>query len=201
MSYIIAGLGNPGEEYVNTRHNTGRIVLDYLYKKLSTKNGFSDWKEDKKLKALTSEAVFKKDKIILLMPNNFMNNSGQSLKPLITNKKKASELIVVYDDLDLPLGSFKISFNKGSGGHRGLESIIKNIKTKEFIRIRVGISPVASSGKLKKPKGEKEVVDFIIKDFKPAEIETLKKVSKKITESVESIFNDGLQKAMSLQNN
>ncbi len=201
MSYIIAGLGNPGQEYENTRHNTGRIVLNYLYKKLPVKKFFSDWREDKKLHTLISEGVFGKEKLTLLMPNNFMNNSGQSLKPLISSKKKAAELIVIHDDLDLPLGSFKISFNKGSGGHRGLESIIKNIKTQEFIRIRVGISPVTPSGKLKKPKGEKEVVDFIIKEFKPSELETIKKVSKKILEAVESIFTDGLFKAMSLHHN
>jgi peptidyl-tRNA hydrolase, PTH1 family len=170
MFYIV-GLGNPGEEYELTRHNTGRIVL----------------------------ANFDAGKNKLIFPDDFMNNSGKTLKPVITSKQKAKNLIVVHDDLDLPIGRFKIVFGKDSAGHKGVESIIKNIKTKDFIRIRVGISPVTPGGKIRKPEAKK-VINHIIGKFKPSELAIIKKLSKKITAAIEVIMTDGLQKAMSLYN-
>ncbi|MCX6731409.1 MAG: aminoacyl-tRNA hydrolase [Candidatus Parcubacteria bacterium] len=171
MHYIV-GLGNPGEEYELTRHNTGRIVL-------------ANFEGGKNIK--------------VIFPDDFMNNSGKALKPIITSKQKAKNLIVVHDDLDLPLGRFKIVFGKDSAGHKGVESVIKNIKTKDFIRIRVGISPVTPGGKIKKPPAEK-VINHIIGKFKPSELAIIKKLSKKITSAIETIMDEGLQKAMSLYN-
>ena len=142
MSYIIVGLGNPGEEYKNTRHNTGRIILEQIRKK----NDCNEWEKDKKTNSLVSKGSIGKEKVLLVEPEGFMNKSGSSLKTLITSVKKANSLIVIYDDLDLPIGTMKISFNKSSGGHRGVESIIKAIKTQEFIRFRIGISPATASG-------------------------------------------------------
>ncbi len=191
MNYIVA-IGNPGEEYKNTRHNVGRIVLEEFVKK----NDFPDWVLDNKLKALSSQSKIGKEKAHLIEPETFMNKSGLSLQPIITSKKKAEELIVIHDDLDLPLGKFKISFNKSSGGHRGVESIIKAIKTEAFTRVRIGISPSTPSGKLKKPKGEKEVADFILGEFKKSEMEILKKVSKKVTDALEMLIIEGREKAM-----
>src|SRR4051812_48278934 len=98
MPYTIAGLGNPGEEYKQTRHNTGRMMLELIAKKF----GFEDFKEIPKIKALTAEGKIGKDKVLLIEPNNFMNRSGASLTSLVTSKKKAEHLIVIYDDLDLP---------------------------------------------------------------------------------------------------
>lgn len=191
MKYITA-LGNPGEEYKNTRHNVGRIALEAFVKK----NGFSEWISNKKLKALSSEGKIGKEKVQLIEPETFMNKSGISLQSIITSKKKAEELVVIHDDLDLPIGKFKISFNKSSGGHRGVESIIKAIKTEAFTRVRIGISPSTPSGKLKKPKGEKDVADFILGEFKKSEMETLKKISKKISDALEIIILEGREKAM-----
>ena len=193
MNYIIVGLGNPGEEYKNTRHNTGRVMLEHFRKK----NGFSDWASDKKLKALVSAGKIGKGKVILVLPEIFMNNSGKSVASLVKNKKDAERLIVIYDDIDLPLGTFKISFNRGSGGHKGIESIVKTLKTREFVRVRVGISPATPSGRLKKPSGEKVVHDFIIGNFKEKEGEVMKKLSKKVIEAIEMIFSAGHEKAMS----
>lgn len=170
MFYIV-GLGNPGKEYELTRHNTGRIVL----------------------------ANFDAGKNKLIFPDNFMNNSGKAVKPLIKSKKAAEKLIVVHDDLDLPIGRFKIVFGKDSAGHKGVESIMRSIKTKDFIRIRVGISPVTPGGKIRKPEAKK-VINHIIGKFKPTELKTIKKLSKKITEAIEVIIDEGLQKAMSLYN-
>jgi PTH1 family peptidyl-tRNA hydrolase len=207
MTFIIAGLGNPGEEYKETRHNTGRIMLEVFRKKYK----LDDFKENQKLKALITEGKIKiqekkgaeknqeknkEQKITLLAPNNFMNRSGASIAPFITSAKKAHELVVIYDDLDLPLGSIKISYNRSAGGHRGVESIIKAIKTEEFIRIRVGISPATPSGKLKKPKGEDAVEKHIIGPFKKLELEALEKISKEVTAALEVILSEGFEKAM-----
>ena len=107
---------------------------------------------------------------------------------------------MIYDDIDLPLGKMKISYNRSSGGHNGVGSIIKSVKSEAFLRIRVGISPATPSGKIKKPHGEKDVLKFLLGEFKKPELETIKKLSKKITEAIECIFSEGKDKAMSLYN-
>ncbi len=195
--FTVVGLGNPGEEYTNTRHNAGRIILEIIAKK----NAFSDWREEGKLKALVAEGKLGKTKTLFVLPNNFMNNSGKSVAPLIKAKKDLASLVVIYDDLDLPLGNFKISFNRSSGGHNGLESIIKNVKSQEFARIRVGLSPQTPSGKTKRPKGDADkVVKYLMNKFKDPEIAELKKVAKKIGEALEMLPVDGLNKTMSICN-
>lgn len=191
MSYTIVGLGNPGEEYINTRHNTGRIILELAVKKFD----FPDFHPDKKNIALVSDGKINKEKVKILEPETFMNKSGGSVKNLITSEKKAKELVVIHDDLDLPIGSLRISFNRGSGGHRGVESIIKSIKTEKFVRIKIGISPKTPTGKTKKPKSEK-VGDFILGKFKPEEMSELKKVAKKVADALEVMVREGVFKAM-----
>ena len=170
--------------------------MEYFRKKYD----FSEWAENKKLKALESDGEIGKSKAKLLEPESFMNKSGASVKLLITNKKKAEQLVVIYDDLDLPIGAFKISFNKGTGGHKGLESIVKNIKTKEFIRVRVGISQATSKGKLKKPQGEQKILDYLMADFSKKDLEILKKLKPKIAQVLETIILDGRAKAMNFFN-
>jgi len=164
--YIIVGLGNPGEKYARTRHNTGRMAGEYIEK-------FGDVK-----------AKF-------IFPDTFMNKSGVAVAKALGNpstalraRKEADKLIVIYDDLDLPLGSLKISYNRGSGGHKGVESIIRVLKTKEFIRIRIGI------GK----KGDVE--KHILSPFKKSELEILKKVFKRTKEAIQIITEEGREKAM-----
>jgi len=173
---LVVGLGNPGKEYENTRHNTGRILVGILEKKLGN------------------------SKIKFLTPDTFMNNSGKAVAPLIKSKKDLKDLVVIYDDIDLPLGKMKISFNRSSGGHNGLGSIIKALKSEEFLRIRIGISPVTPKGVVRKPKGEKAVLNFLLGEYKKPELETIKKLSKKVAEAVETIFNESKEKAMSLYN-
>jgi PTH1 family peptidyl-tRNA hydrolase len=194
ITYTIVGLGNPGEEYIETRHNMGRMVLDAFVKK----NKFSDWENDKKLKSIVSEGKFGKNRAVLLKPETFMNKSGEAVKPLISSKKKAQTLVVIHDDLDLPLGKIKISYNKSSGGHRGVESIIKAVKTEEFIRLRMGISPATANGKIKKPQGDEKVIDAILGEFKKSEADDLKKVIKKSVLALEMIIELGWDKAASL---
>ena len=189
MNYTIVGLGNPGEEYVNTRHNTGRIAVDTLAKKLGVET--EDWKEDKKLKSEILKTKIGKHTVMLIKPNTFMNKSGDAVRSLIKNKKQAETLVVVHDDLDIPFGKIKISFNKSAGGHRGVQSIIKAVKTEAFIRMRIGISPVTASGKMKKPLGEESVEALILGKFKPAEQDALKKIMKRAVGGLESIVVDG----------
>ena len=129
-----------------------------------------------------------------------MNNSGSGLKLVVNSAKKAEQLVVIHDDLDLPLGRFKIVFDRGAGGHHGVESIIKNLKTQKFVRIKVGISPLTPSGKLKKPSGEEKVVNFILGKFRDPELAELKKESKKIAQAVATLMAESREKAMTLFN-
>jgi len=211
MFYII-GLGNPGEEYAKTRHNVGRIVLGDFIKK----ENIGELNKDKKLQSLVSSGKEKigRENFQIIFPETYMNKSGLSLKPLVNKiikkkkiiikeKKKdvlwAENLIVIHDDLDIGLGNFKISFGKSAGGHKGVDSIVKNLKTLNFIRIRIGVSPANAKGKVKRPDSSK-IMDFIIKEFRPQEFDEVKKVSKKTTLVLSSMMKDGLAKTMSLYN-
>lgn len=196
MSYTIVGLGNPGQEYENTRHNTGRIILNFI------KNEFSgdDFSFEKKSNALISEIKIGKDKIKLVEPETFMNNSGKSLVYFIKSIKSAEKLIVIYDDFNLPIGKIRISYNRSSGGHNGVESIIKHLKTEAFIRIRIGVAPENSKGNAKVPHGDDKIEKFILGKFKEDEIKILKKISKKVSEAVEMLIKEGRDKAMSIYN-
>ncbi len=191
MTWVVVGLGNPGEEFEQTRHNAGRMALFYYAKKAAT----PDWKEDKKSSSYTTSAHVGKNLMALVLPNTFMNKSGNAVAKFVKSIKAAERLIVVYDELDLPLGTIKVSFNRGSGGHKGIESIVKMVKTKKFTRIRVGISSVLG-GEIAKPKGDKDVEKFILGKFKPTELEELKKVFKKTSEAIDAIVTDGPMIAM-----
>jgi len=193
---LIVGLGNPGKEYEYSRHNTGRMILENIAKA----NDFSEWKNDMKLKSLRAKGEVGNEKLDFLLPETFMNNSGNAVSQIIDDKKKLKNLVVVYDDIDLPLGNLKISFNRSSGGHNGLESIIKKVKSPEFIRIRIGISPSSPSGKMKKPKGEEAILKFLLGKYKEDELKEIKKISKKVAEIIEMISAAGKDKAMSLYN-
>ena len=177
---LVVGLGNPGSEYENTRHNTGRILVGILEKKLDQEKN--------------------KQKIKFITPDTFMNNSGKAIAPLVKNIKDLKDLIVIYDDIDLPLGKIKISFNRSSGGHNGLNSVIKALKSEEFLRIRIGISSATPKGVVKKPKGEKAVLNFLLGEYKKPELEKIKKLSKIVTEAIETIYSESKEKAMSLYN-
>ncbi len=193
--YIIVGLGNPGAEYENTRHNVGRMAVSSFIKKAELPSPVIS----KKYASLISEGKVGGEKVLVLMPETYMNKSGSALKTLITSPKKAETLVVVQDDLDMPLGKIKILFNRGTGGHKGIESIKKTIKTEAFIRVKVGISPETPGGKLKKPDSSK-ILDFIVGKFKKPEMEIMKKTSKKAAEAIETIVLEGKEKAMEIFN-
>jgi PTH1 family peptidyl-tRNA hydrolase len=195
MAYIIAGLGNPGEEYVETRHNTGRIILDAVKKEFGDEFVFN-----KKLNAETSQAKISNEKVTLIAPLTFMNLSGKAIAPLVKNIKAAQKLIVIYDDFSLPLGKIRISYNRSSGGHNGLESIIKAVNTEAFVRIRIGTAPENAEGNAKLINGEEKIEKFILGKFKEDEIKELKKVGKTVSGAILVIIKEGRERAMSVFN-
>jgi len=160
---IIIGLGNPGEKYINTPHNIGFDIVD----KFAKENTFPEFKLSKKFNALISE----KNKVILVKPETFMNESGRSVRA-ITSFYKTKDIIVIHDDIDLIIGTTKTSESSGSAGHKGVESIIRELKTKDFTRIRVGIQPEKG-----KPKNvEKYVLKKLKKELEPVIQEVIKKL-------------------------
>lgn len=196
MKWIVVGLGNPGSEYAYTRHNAGRIVLDAFRRA----HDLPEWENKKIYKALLSKGEVQGSELLLLLPETYMNDSGKSLVSLVKSKKQAGQLVVVHDDIDLPLGSWKISFDRGSGGQKGVESIMASLKTKAFIRVRVGVLSKTQGGKPKKPKGGEAVHKFILGKFKEEEMVELKKVSKEIAKGIDTLLCDGLDRAMNQWN-
>lgn len=180
MKYLIVGLGNPEKKYENTYHNIGKTIILKLAK-------YYNLKPKKRPKLLS--CLYQNKDFILSYPLVYMNESGKSviiLKKIFNIKNK--NLIIIHDDNDLYFGKIKISYNKGAGGHKGVESIIRNLKTKNFIRIRIGIQPL----KKNRIKAEK----FILKKIPQKEKIKFKKILKSIVEAIKLITNENLEKAM-----
>ncbi|MCX6759079.1 MAG: aminoacyl-tRNA hydrolase [Candidatus Nealsonbacteria bacterium] len=160
---LIVGLGNPGPKYKFTRHNVGFRVID-------------------KLAPLTLKGV------VLAKPKSFMNLSGQAVRNLLKNHKlKPDNLIVVHDDIDIPLGKIRINKNRGAGGHKGVQSIVNELKSKNFIRFRIGIQP-----KFGKPKSPER---FVLQKFNKEE-GIVKEVIQETVEAIEFSLKEGIEKAM-----
>lgn len=191
MSYVIVGLGNPGGEYAKTRHNAGRLAVEYF----ASKNDVETWREDKKANA----HVAKVGKHTLVLPDTFMNKSGSAVSKYVKSVKAAKNLVVVYDDLDLPLGRIKISFAL-LRGHNGLKSVARAVKTDDFIRVRIGVSPHTPKGKIKKPLGEEKVMGFILGKFTPKDEAEFKKVLKRVSDALTCILEEGYVQAMNVHN-
>ena len=186
---IIIGLGNPKEKFKKTRHNIGFRIIDSFRKK----NDFPDFKLSKKFNSLISEKSFNNKKIVLIEPQTFMNQSGKAVKSLNNFYKiKNSDLIVIHDDIDLFLGKIRISKNRGSAGHKGVESIIKELGRKNFIRFRFGIQP--QKGKNKPSES------LVLEKFTKKENEILEKLIKKTVEAMEFFLNNNLEKTMNKYN-
>ncbi len=190
MAYIIAGLGNPGAEYAQTRHNTGRIILEDIV--TSEREEFS---YNSKLDAEVSKIELSGEKVTFIAPNTFMNKSGKAIAPLIKSIKSAEKLVVIYDDFHLPFGKLRMSFDRSSGGHNGVESVISALKTQAFVRIRVGIGPTKTNGEVKVVHGAPAVEKIILGKFKKEELEEIHKLSKKIRTVLETFISEGREQA------
>lgn len=187
--FLIVGLGNPKDEHKNTRHNIGRDFVFYFAKK----NNFPEFKPDKKFKALTSQKKIEDKDVLLLLPETFMNLSGDAvLSAARYFKIKPENIFVVHDEIDLPFGRAKITLGRGSGGHKGIEDIINKIKTKNFFRVRIGIHPSSE----KKIKAE----DIVLEKFSDEEKKELKNIKETINQALLCAILEGPQKAMQMLN-
>ena len=181
---LVVGLGNPGRQYAATRHNVGFMVIDRLARELNvamTKKMFN---------TLVGQGLVDREKIVLAMPQTYMNLSGQAVGALLNwHKLDPVDLIVVYDDLDLPAGTLRIRPSGGSGGHKGMQSIIEVLGTENFARVRVGIG---------RPEiVDMETADYVLSRLDPKEMEEGLKTA---AGAVVSTVRDGLEKAMNLYN-
>lgn len=172
---IIVGLGNIGTKYVKTRHNCGFLVLDALTQ---------DWKEDHKLNAFIAKVIFAGNTVLLVKPTTLMNNSGQAVSKILHFfKEPLSNLIVISDDIDLPLGKIRIREKGSAGTHNGLKSVIQELGSENFKRIRIGIE---SRGELT-PK-QQDISDFVLSDFNKEEMpiitKSIKEVAKHLLELI-----------------
>jgi PTH1 family peptidyl-tRNA hydrolase len=180
---IIIGLGNPGKEYEKTRHNVGFLAID----KFAEKNNFPEFELDKKSNSLISE----KNGVLLSKPQTFMNDSGKTAGVLLKNHKSQIEnLVIIHDDIDLPVGKMKIVKDRGSAGHKGVESIIKAIGNENLVRIRIGIEP----------QDDIEAKKIVLKSFSEIEEKTINETIEKTGQSIDFLIKNGLDKAMNEYN-
>ena len=180
--FIIVGLGNPGREYEHTRHNIGFLAIDKLANAWDIK--ISRLRNE----SLVGEGKYGNRRILLVKPQTYMNNSGKAVQSFLKfYKSDVNQLLVIHDDIDLPFGSIRIRKSGGSGGQRGVESIIAQIGTIDFMRLRVGIS---------RPPGRMDPKDYVLKKI-PTEMQTdLDLVLSTIQDAIEVILTDGVEMAM-----
>ena len=184
---IIAGLGNPGKEYENTRHNAGFMVMDTLAEKIG-----ADISE-KKHKALCGKGVIGGEKVILMKPQTYMNLSGESVRELVNYYKvdPESELIVVYDDISLAPGQIRIRKKGSAGGHNGIKNIIANLGTDRFMRVKVGVG--------EKPKNW-DLADYVLSPFTKDERPLVNLAIEHAAKAIEQMLNGDVDAAMNEYN-
>ena len=184
--WAVVGLGNPGKRYSGTRHNAGFIFV---------RNMAKTWKIRLKKRRFSSkigEIERKSEKIMLALPQNYMNNSGVAVKQILTGRNiQPDKLLVVYDDLDIPLGEIRIRKRGGPGTHKGMGSVVREIETTEFPRMRLGIGSL--------PAGE-DAVDYVLSSFEKREIPLLEDGLKKAQDALEMILGGRLEEAMNTYN-
>jgi len=192
--HVLVGLGNPGVEHALSRHSVGRDMLLRFIRA----EGFDAPEIDSKRGALVSEGTLPGSalRMTFVIPERFMNDSGSVVKRFVKSARDRSRLIVIHDDLDLPFGSIKISFGRGSGGHRGVESVSRALGSKDFTRIRIGISPESKKGSLKKPPGGEKTIRHVLGKFSPRERAALGRTARRIREIFTSVISEGTERAM-----
>jgi PTH1 family peptidyl-tRNA hydrolase len=183
---LIVGLGNPGRAYTNNRHNVGFICLNHFAKsqgiKFSQKQGL----------ARTGAGEVAGNKVMLARPQTYMNQSGQSVSRLVQKFKiNLDDLLVIHDDLDLPPAKIRISRGSGSGGHKGIDSIIQELGSQDFIRIRIGIGRPD-----KAETSEADIIDYVLSNFTPEERQAIARVIPRVSEAILTILTEGLTPAM-----
>lgn len=184
--YLIVGLGNPGDKYTFTRHNAGFLAIDYISQKHNI--------EIKKLKhkAMIGEGIISGKKVVLAKPQTFMNLSGESIRELVSwYKVEQKNIIVIYDDVSMPVGSLRIREKGSAGGHNGIKSIILNLNSDEFPRFKLGIN--------EKPS-EYNLADYVLGKFTSTEQKVMFDTFEKANLAVEEFITNGIQSAMNKYN-
>jgi peptidyl-tRNA hydrolase (EC 3.1.1.29) len=184
--FLIVGLGNPGREYRDTRHNIGFMLLDRLAVKLNAR--FSRLQS----KALVASASYQERKLILAKPQTFMNLSGQAVQGLMHfYKLPLTNLLVIHDDLDLPPGTLRLRPGGGSGGQKGVQSIIERLGTEGFARLRLGIG---------RPPGQMNAADYVLQEFSDLEMTIISPVLNRGVDAVLEFVVNGIESAMNRYN-
>lgn len=181
--HLIVGLGNPGPQYEQTRHNIGFIAAE----KLAKLTGAAEFKHKKKCEAYTAEVEYNGRKIVIALPQTYMNNSGIAVAALLNwHKIEKHKLIVVHDDVDLDVGQLRIRQGGSSGGHKGVESVIQSIGTSDFIRIRVGVGKSSTTS----------TKDYVLQKIPGEQKDIMNQITDKSANAALSILIDGLDRAM-----
>ena len=185
-AFLIIGLGNPGAEYRQNRHNIGFMVIDQLAQVLSIPL------QRVKFKAITGTGKFEGRRVILAKPQTYMNASGESVGPLSRYfKVPLNQLMVVHDDLDIPFGSLRIRPMGGTSGQKGMKSIVEKLGSQDFPRMRIGIG---------RPPGRMDPADYVLQNFKNDELATRDEVLDSATAAIKLFILEGLDKAMNTFN-
>lgn len=184
--WTVVGLGNPGLRYASTRHNMGFVFVKRLAKDLDAKT------RKRAFSSKVGEGERKGEKIFLAMPQTYMNNSGIAVKKILTGRRIAlNKLIIVYDDIDIPLGEIRIRKEGSAGTHKGMQSVVRELETTAFPRIRIGIGPQSPV---------RDAVDFVLSSFEEEEKPLVEEGLKKARLALEMIWDEGFQKAMNIYN-
>ncbi len=191
MFYIV-GLGNHGEKYQDTRHNVGWSVCDFVRDKAS----LPKLAPDNSMSGRVTEGSISGVAVRMLYPDTYMNNSGAAVAKFVP-RSEMGNLIVIHDDIDLPLGEIKLGRGRGDGGNNGIKSIIEKIGSKDFIRIRIGIAPRSFwTGEVKRPKGGGPLERFVLKPFTRIEAGKLEEVKERAFGALQETLSRGLESAM-----
>ncbi len=180
--YLIAGLGNPGAAYRHNRHNVGFMIVDSLAEAV----GVTLTRVENR--ALVGKGLVDGRRVILVKPQTYMNESGQSVAPLVRFYKiPLEQILVIHDDLDLPFGTLRLRPSGGTGGQKGMESIVSRLGVHEFARLRVGIG---------RPPGRMDPRDYVLHDFDPPQEELLPEIRQTAVEAIHKFILEGIEKAM-----
>ncbi len=184
--FLIVGLGNPGRKYEFNRHNVGFMLLNRLASRLGESFG------QVQSKALVTKPTYLGERVILVKPQTYMNNSGSAVSSLVRFYQVPLEnLLVAHDDIDLPLGTLRLRPTGGSAGQKGMQSIIARLGTEEFPRLRIGTG---------RPPGRQEAADYVLQDFPPSERELLDETLDRAVEATLIFIEHGLERAMNSYN-
>lgn len=193
---LVVGLGNPGKKYEKTRHNLGFMVLDALLEKLEPHEK-TFWDEKKDLKVQIKKINSNGHSILLVKPTTFMNNSGFAVSKVLNYYKiDPAELMVAHDDLDLPFGKIRVRMGGAAGGHHGVESIIEQLKTDRFLRIRLGIGNDTRRAK----RDKRDVDEYVLGNIASNERGKAKTMIREAVRTIENIFEHGIDTYMSKYN-